>query len=169
MIRAKVRDPVGVAAILKTGLFVHVKFVAVVKLNTVPEVPVAVMVPVPQTIVLTAAPEQLNVAAVRDGLLALRSIVPVKASAVNEIIVLLPLIVAATVTVPPPDDASKVTASVAEGTAMLPTPPDVEAQCVVVELSHVPVPPTQKQPPPVPQISAKAGDDAKHSASAARA
>jgi hypothetical protein len=49
------------------------------------------------------------------------------------------------VTVPPPELASKVTVSADVGTDWPPAPPDDAAQCVVVAASQVPVPPTQKR------------------------
>jgi|SRR6185312_218230 len=55
------------------------------------------------------------------------------------------LIVAPTVTVPPPELPSKKAVVEACGTAAPPPPPDELAQCVAVELSQVPVPPTQKR------------------------
>lgn len=48
-----------------------------------------------------------------------------------------------TVTVPPPELASKVTSSADPGTDAPPAPPEVADQCVVSEASQFPVPPTQ--------------------------
>ena len=154
-----VRAPVGVAASKKVAdPQLKVSPVTVVLSTTVPVVPVIVNVPEPQFIVRVCDPDELHVVKVRLGLFAEKSSVPVNAPAVSEANVE-PLMFAAAVTVPPPDETSKVTASVEDGTETPPAPPDVDAQCVVVELSHVPVPPTQKQPPPVPQTSANAGDE----------
>ena len=47
------------------------------------------------------------------------------------------------VTVPVPEEVSKITLSVDVGTPALPAPPELEAQLVVVEAFQVPDPPTQ--------------------------
>jgi hypothetical protein len=102
-------------------------------------VPPVVNVQVPDPIVRVRTPEPvlLNVPIV--GFCVEPSKVPVKAPIVIETTVgLYP-----SVTVPPPEDASKVTVSEAPGTEEPPAPPVVADQCVVALLSHVPVPPTQ--------------------------
>jgi hypothetical protein len=50
-----------------------------------------------------------------------------------------------TVTVPVPELESNPAVSLAPGTPALPAPPELNAQCVVVVVSHVPAPPTQKK------------------------
>lgn len=67
--------------------------------------------------------------------------VPVKAPMVIDCTVIVPPKLS--VTVPPPDEPSKVTVSDEPGTDCPPAPPDDDAQCVVSLLSQVPVPPTQ--------------------------
>jgi hypothetical protein len=99
----------------------------------------------PPVMVRVPAPLKENVPVVVKVAAALKSIVPVKAPPVNEPTVLVPLMVAARVTVPPPEAPSNVTPSTAAGTEAPPAPPVAADQCVVVTLSHVPVPPTQKR------------------------
>ena len=124
-----------------------VRFVVGKRLIRVPA-PVKVQVPLPMLKVRTPLPPTLN--AVPDAspsvtllLLVAKVSVPVNAPIVNDEIVTVPPKL--TVTVPPPDDPSKVTSSAEPGTLAPPAPPVAVDQCVVVELSHVPVPPTQKR------------------------
>lgn len=94
----------------------HVRLVVVDIFQTVPDVLVSVHVPEPILNDLAPVPVPENVPIVMLGLLTLKSIVPVKAPHVSDVIVLVPLIVAATVTVPPPLEPSNVTVSPEAGT-----------------------------------------------------
>lgn len=143
--------PVSVAdnAIVDVPAF-NVRPVMVVQSKTLPVVPASVNVPLPRLSVLVPAPVTLNaVVIVKLGLLAEKSSVPVNAP----IVILAsdnPLIVPDAVTVPPPELPSKVTESPVVGAAFevehpVAPAPVVGAQCVMAALSHVPVPPTQKQ------------------------
>jgi hypothetical protein len=127
-----------------------VRFVVVAASHALPLLPLRVKVPEPRLIVLVPLPEMLKAGDearlhVMLGLFVAKSSVPVKAPQVIDVTVFEALIVAATVTVPPPLDPSNVTVSVEAGTDWPPAPPDDAAQCVVSELSQVPVPPTQKR------------------------
>jgi hypothetical protein len=120
----------------------NVRFVVTPKSTTV-LAPVSENVPDPILRVRVPVPLQLNTPAnVTLGLLTLKSTVPVNAPMLKPPNVK-PFMVESTVTVPPPEDASKVGTSLVPGTAAPPAPPLDSDQCVVVVLSHVPVPPTQ--------------------------
>jgi hypothetical protein len=103
---------------------------------------VSVHVPSPMLIVRVPEPDPLN-ETLKLTLLSLaeKSNVPVKAPHVIDCTVTVVL----TVTVPPPDEASKVAESPDPGTDAPPAPFELAAQCVVSLASHVPVPPTQKR------------------------
>lgn len=122
----------------------YVRFVAVVNRHLAP-VPDKVYVAEPSLIVLVPVPEPSMAlpVLVRVMLLLLTelSIVPVNAPKVKDCRVIRPPKLS--VTVPPPDEASKVTASLEPGTDAPPAPPLDVDQWVVPEESHVPVPPTQ--------------------------
>lgn len=127
----------------------NVRFV-VVPISQMVALPVAdsVHVPLPRFIVLVPLPDPLNAAeavSVMLGLFALKSKVPVNAPHVSDVMVLLALIVAATVTVPPPDEPSNVTVSADVGAAWFPVPLLVADQWPLLVLSHVPVPLTQNR------------------------
>lgn len=120
----------------------RVKFAVVLPWSNKAVLEESVQVPLPMFRVRTPPAPLLAKFPVRVTLLLLteKSKVPVKALMVSWVIV----IVVLTVTVPPPELASKVTVSPAPGTDAPPEPaPDVAAQCVVSEASHVPVPSTQ--------------------------
>jgi hypothetical protein len=104
-------DAVSVVIAIVAVPFVKVKLVAVDVSHTVP-VPVRVHVPDPIASVLAPVPEQLNVAIVGLLLFVAKVRVPVKAPIVTEVTLKFTL----TVTVPPPEDPSKVTVSPAPGT-----------------------------------------------------
>ena len=121
--------------------------VVVVRSKTVTLV-VAVNVKVPDPSKNFRAPVPLRVIAVVNviliGPLVAQSIVPVNAPA-TKLASDNPLTADATVTVPPPDDASNVTVSPVVGTEAPPAPPVVADQCVVSDASSVPVPKTQNR------------------------
>ncbi len=99
-----------------------------------------VHVPLPILSVRVPVPEPLNVCIVGLLLLAEKSSVPVNAPIVTDVTLKSVL----TVTVPPPEAASKVTVSPEPGTEPgCVEPPDVVAQLVRLLPSHVFVPPTQ--------------------------
>jgi hypothetical protein len=112
--------------------------------------PVNVKVPVPSRNFRAPVPDRFKPVEFADvnviliGAFAAKSSVPVNAPA-TRVAKDVPLLSAATVTVPLPELASKITLSPVVGTDWPPAPPDVPAQCVVSEASHVPVPPTQKR------------------------
>ena len=118
-----------------------VRFVAVEVVQMVALLPVIVQVPLPIFRVRVPVPEQLNVDIVGLLLFVAKSKVPVKAPIVIDTTLRFVL----TVTVPPPELASKVTVSATPGTDWPPAPFEVAAQCVVSEASQVPAPPTQKR------------------------
>jgi hypothetical protein len=114
-------------------------------LSMVDAPPERVKVPEPKFMVLTPAPLLVKLRdSVIEGLLALKSRVPVNNPQTMEVSVA-PFIVESTVTVPPPDAASNVAVSAEPGTLAPPAPPVVADQCVVVVESHVPAPPTQNR------------------------
>lgn len=102
-----------------------------------------VHVPPPSLIVRVPLPEPENALDVADSvtllLLTEKSSVPVNAPQVIDGTATVVL----TVTVPPPELPSNVTASDVPGTDAPDEPPDDDAQCVVDDASHVPAPPTQ--------------------------
>ena len=122
---------------------VGVRPVVVVTSNpTNPLPPVIVQIPLPILMLRVAVPVNETVRKVTLGLLVLKASVPVKAPAVRSLKAI-PAIVPSGVTVPPPELPSKVMLSPATGADAPLAPPELDAQCVVVVLSQVPVPPTQ--------------------------
>lgn len=123
----------------------RVKPATLPKSNTVPERTTIVNVPVPKLIVLVPEPAAKNVFIVALGLLTEKSNVKPADAAV----VLMPESVLfelnedVTVTTAPLEFASKIATSADDGTLAPPGPPVAEDQCVVSELSHVPLPATQ--------------------------
>jgi hypothetical protein len=93
--------------------------------------------------VLVDVPVQENDCIVGLLLKALKSKVPVNKPIAIE--VTLGSYPVPTVTVPPPEEPSKVTVSLLPGTEAPLAPPLVADQCVVSAAFHVPVPPTQKR------------------------
>jgi hypothetical protein len=159
------KTTVAVAAIFLVNppVPVRVNPVAVAIDNTVAAavVLVSVMLPVPKAIarvlvllelkipVLSVNPAKLIVPAVNVKVPAVvqRVGLPDSVRVISALltVVLKETAVAATVTVAAaPELASKVAVSAAVGTPALPTPPESDAQWVVVALSQVPDPPTQK-------------------------
>lgn len=130
----------------------------------VPEPRLSVLVPVPVMLKLGAT----ALANVMLGLFAEKSRVPVKAPIARPAIVF-PLMVESTVTVPPPELASKV--AVSEDCLGMPPvaphveelPPEDDDHDAVFAVDHDPVPPTQKQ------AAAIAGDVAANAAIAINA
>lgn len=102
----------------------------------------SVQVPLPRLIVRAPEPVPENAGIALNVtllLLALKSNVPVNAPQV----IVCTVTVVLTVTVPPPDEPSRVALSAEPGTDAPLAPPDEAAQCDVSLASHVPVPPTQ--------------------------
>ncbi|ANW00699.1 hypothetical protein LMTR13_11475 [Bradyrhizobium icense] len=128
----------------------NVRFVVVAASKTLPLLPTRVNVPEPRLIVRVPVPEILKFGEddrlkVMLGLFVAKSSVPVNAPQTSDWIVFDALIVAATVTVPPPLDPSNVTVSAEDGTLAPLAPPEVADQFAVLESFHVPVPPTQNR------------------------
>jgi hypothetical protein len=116
-----------------------VKLVVVSKFQTFKVPVVRVMAAAPSVSDLVPLPDQLIDPA--DIVWPLKSTVPVCAPPVIERTVCEAVIV----TVPAPEEASKVTSSEDPGTDCPPAPPEEAAQLVVVAASQLPVPPTQKR------------------------
>lgn len=144
-------EPVPVADQTKVAdVAVNVMLELTLTSSVVALLPVNVNVPDPRLIVRVPVPLKENVPLnVMLGLLAEKSSVPVKLPAVNAVREI-PFIVLSTVTVPPPDRASKVAVSAAcLGTPPVPAqvppvPPDEDDHDAVLLVLNVPVPPTQK-------------------------